>query len=486
MTKVVGHDFWGVCMDTVTVATSYLMCYGCGVCKIVCPVGAVAYRIKQDDFRYALINHAKCINCGRCRGVCPSRGWRNNHLMHDKSLEETSKGLGPYHHLYFCHANDNALRKSGTSGGMVTAVLKYLLESRIIDGAVIPFYGGILNAKFRIATTIQQIIQQQKSKYFCIPFDVPIDEMLQYEKLAIVGLPCHLESLTNVCKFSPELGKMLYMKIGLFCGHVQKKIFYHHLLKTRNMKLKNIESLNFRPGEWWNLAYFNVQSNQGTQTWQFRGDEYVTALISSRLFSREACVYCPDFTARMADLSFGDGWHIKLKDEKEGYNYGIVRSDRAVKLFNEMKQKGVIKLESSSPEEYATSNLYGNLLYKQHRIRARLSYLRKKDWNVLKNIDEPHNWLDYFRFSIYFKVKTVAELLERANLLSFFPGIVLKIAKFERYFLREENIFKVFKPLIRKINQSKKNFGKVNRSRLNYLNKKLNIFKKLFSRRQKK
>jgi|WetSurMetagenome_2_1015567.scaffolds.fasta_scaffold00185_5 NADH:ubiquinone oxidoreductase subunit F (NADH-binding)/(2Fe-2S) ferredoxin len=56
----------GVCRNLITVKINAAACTGCGACKKVCGVGAVAGTPKKAHS----INGKQCIKCGACRNVC--------------------------------------------------------------------------------------------------------------------------------------------------------------------------------------------------------------------------------------------------------------------------------------------------------------------------------------------------------------------------------------------------------------------------------
>ena len=50
------------------------LCYGCGACEQVCPVGCISMYPDSKGFLYPIIDNDACINCGKCQKHCIARG----------------------------------------------------------------------------------------------------------------------------------------------------------------------------------------------------------------------------------------------------------------------------------------------------------------------------------------------------------------------------------------------------------------------------
>lgn len=103
-------------------------CYKCGMCKSICPFGAVSFKEnKKTGFYDFNISQSLCKNCGKCLALCPGAN----------PINKTGSPVGKNKKIVLAHSKDENIRKAATSGGVVNSLLRYLIKNNIIDFALV-------------------------------------------------------------------------------------------------------------------------------------------------------------------------------------------------------------------------------------------------------------------------------------------------------------------------------------------------------------
>ena len=267
------------------------------------------------------------------------------------SQETREYFLGPMLQSQVGCSSDPEIRALSASGGLVSTTLIHLLESGQVDGALVcrlEVIEGRLRAAPFIASNRQEVLSAGGSIYLDVN---PLGDsaLLQNFKgrLAMVGLPCHLDMLAKMKQRAPALNDKIIFTIGLFCGHNSRRELIERVLTKRRVDLEKVASFRFRRGLWRGRTW--VHYNDGkAENFPFQAFSRYQNL---HFFTLQRCLRCADHTAETADVSVGDLWSKRLKAKPIKHSAILQRSDRGQRVVREMMEQGKITMESCSARE---------------------------------------------------------------------------------------------------------------------------------------
>jgi len=226
------------------------LCVRYGVCVGICPVRVIEF----DEARYPILA-GQCTGCGACTASCPGA---------DVDFPALSRRVfgrefdvlalqGHTENLFLAHATDPEVRRSGTSGGMVTALLLHLFEHKKIDGAVVVDFDreNPLRSKGILATTAEQIRSAAGSKYCLTPSMAVLQELRNLEgKYAVVALSCQTHGLRKMEEADPKLAAKIACIFGLYCAWNMEPDSHLEAIVSAGFGLEEVSRFYFRGGDW--------------------------------------------------------------------------------------------------------------------------------------------------------------------------------------------------------------------------------------------
>jgi len=230
------------------------LCVRCGACEPACPVDIIRF----NDLAYPYItNEDSCItSCTRCLKVCPGE------VIDFSLLDRKMFGVHPHpesvtgiaRRAFVSFATDSQVRYGGASGGFVTQLLLYMLDKKLIDGALV-LGGSTENGNWQlqpfIGRTAEDLRRAKKSKYMVVPFLQPLKEMEEIEgNYAIVALPCYVHAIRKYQKVSKKLRERIKLVIGLYCNVVFEPQLFEDVCEFNGLAKKDVVDFHFRYGEW--------------------------------------------------------------------------------------------------------------------------------------------------------------------------------------------------------------------------------------------
>ena len=381
-----------------------ILCSACGGCAGICPVGAISMQENNAGYLYADIDDDKCISCGKCISICPGNGTR----VRDELIGDVING-------YTGYARDKEIRQQGQSGGVVTALLQWLLESKRVDAVVVSrFNCKKKRAEALLASTAQEVFEARGSHYTQTS---PVEIILknQDKKLAAVLLGCHTACLEQIKKQYPKV-KLPVLTIGLICGGNLSGYVVDDLLKQAGLgKTGNISSFRFRDKSEGGWPGDIVISSE---------DKRVCIPKEKRMeikpyYQSYRCMLCAEKMNQCCDIVAGDPWGINMENESDGYSAIITRTMYGNDILNTAAGEGIIVIKPEDPYKIAGGQKIETVLKRQ--LLDSDQVLKKYKWPAPYKTDarymeipypqELDNKLKYLRELQNVKSKEEAKLL---------------------------------------------------------------------------
>jgi coenzyme F420 hydrogenase subunit beta len=364
------------------------ICGQCGGCVSFCYAGDLIAIEMSSNGKPQYLNETNCLQCGICFLICPQINLLDEEIQ---SLFDWEPPMGAFKHIASAKTTDQEIMKKCSDGGIVTSILVYLLENRLIDGAIVSVSDGPFGRKPIVATSKDMIVSAAGSRfigksnieelgnfttYSQTMFALRDIKNLDMMKIAVVGTPCQIHTIRKMQYLGVMPAHVVKYVIGLFC--LENFSFSIDKLAevedTIGMKLDDIKKINLKED-------FMITTKNDTV-------KHVPLSELERV-ARPACFACTDYANDFADISVGG------IGSPEGYSTVIIRNETGQKIFSNALRKNYIKELNLGVDldqgEGLASYSEGICLSPKARKDLILKYARMKRQRGLKTLEKLHN-----------------------------------------------------------------------------------------------
>ena len=330
------------------------LCTGCAACVISCPHDVIGYDHREGGYRPFHLEDElgadNCVHgekgCTSCTRACPRfRAWEpeaDEHLF--GRLREPEELSGIYKDILLVRASDEFVHKVGQDGGLVSAILLWLLENDYIDAALVSYLegdGSSWKAVPGVATTKDEVLAAAGSRYTYSANTLALPDAVAagHSRLALVGMGCQTSALPVMWhRRVGKVSKPFLFNIGLLCSKTFDDAIFEELFWTKyRLRKEDMVKMNIK-------GVFQI--------WMRNGDYHEVSLKECHAWTRDGCKSCPDFAAEHADISTGGIG--KYSD----WTLTVVRTDLGREVMARMIETGAIETRPGDDDPAAIALMH--------------------------------------------------------------------------------------------------------------------------------
>jgi coenzyme F420 hydrogenase subunit beta len=308
-------------------------CILCGLCTRVCDelIGVYAINFGNRGVkREVTAPYHKfsddCIGCGACAILCPTKSKKirvNTYPTLQEDIEKIEQqflkgtkdeNLGINNDIFAAKSSID-----GQDGGVATALLISGMQRGLFDAAIVVQRKDGYNAEAVVVENVDEIMKARGTKYLRIKMMSKLGELIDKgkRKIAIVGTACEVRAARKIQQILlQDFPNLELTIIGLFCFEA----FDYEKLKEETQRLLGVDLDKSE----------KTQIHKGKYIVKVDGKEYSCNVRELSKAVEKGCVFCDDFTAKLADVSVGS------VGSEDGYSTVIVRSEVGKKLLEKL------------------------------------------------------------------------------------------------------------------------------------------------------
>ncbi len=321
--------------------------------------------------------NAYCTGCGLCHSVNGTsiheieKGFPNAEVQEGENISFFENTCPVFYYTGECkhdvwgivekaltgYSSDKEVRFKAASGGALTELCSYLLESGQVDGVLHTTYDPQDQTKNLscISRTREELVERCGSRY---SISVPLSDLTNLleagKRYAFVGKPCDVMALRRYLEYQKEMAEQIVCLLSFFCAGEPSDDAQTELLSSMGCKREDCASITYRGNGW--PGYTTVVKKDGTKLTMEYKDAWGKHLGRDL---RNICRFCMDGTGDAADLVCADFWQLDETgypdfSEHEGRNIVIARTKYGRQVLDAAVEAGNLTVEEDFTDKMET------------------------------------------------------------------------------------------------------------------------------------
>jgi len=311
-------------------------CSYCGCCVSVCP----SRSLTMGDESPQLVG--ECNECGICYLACPRTFLPMTAMQKWSFKTEEIPPLGTYTKAVLASSTSSEILSRAPDGGITTTIFKYLLDSKLVDAVITTGKQHdcvwCYHPKPMVVTNSEKLLDAIDRKYDPNPLLTVLKETASFQKVAFVGLPCHMlalkklqyaayayqEALPPLSKVARKLTQNIDFTIGLGCMCRFGKGKWDVLLKEYGVSSEDQVVKHYEEritGDY----VFHLKDGEEARVPHMKIIEY----------PHHMCFLCNDYDGYFSDITID-------RSEYQEYSTVLIRNEKGEHIFNKCLEENMI------------------------------------------------------------------------------------------------------------------------------------------------
>ena len=347
------------------------LCIGCGLCPSLAGPGAIEMVMTPEGrLRPLALETLDQPTLIRINAVCPGTRITGPGQVQTSNAAVQDTIWGPAERLALGNAVDPTVRFQASSGGVLTALGQFLLDTGRVSFVVhvaasrsVP-----MRSDRHLSFDAVSVLEGAGSRYGPVAPLADFGEILDRGKpFALIAKPCDITAVRNLARLDPRVDDLMGYALAFVCGGASDLSKSEQVLQRFGLSEDELALFRYRG-----------HGNPGLNRIETR-DGRVFELTYRQLWEDEdkwmiqpRCKICPDAIGQVADIVASDAWlNGGPAVDDEALNDIIVRTRRGLELFDAAVAAGAlaIKRETSFAE---LGKLQSHQVRKRRAVWARL------------------------------------------------------------------------------------------------------------------
>lgn len=319
-------------------------CIGCGLCKSRFGAEKADVRLNEKGFYEPQFRLTE-DEYRQLQRFCP---------VDTEPSHYSERIWGERKRVCLGHAADESVRLRASSGGILTAVCGYLLDTGTVDGVIqIGDSPEPLRPAARISRTREELAQCAGSRYIAaMPMENLLQTLAQYpqERFAVVGRPCDIRGLRAYVRDNEDTGRQIVCMLSFFCAGTPSVNASKKMIRQMGADENDVTHVAYRGNGW--PGFSTVRNSRGREFTMTYNDSW-GKILGRDLY--RGCRFCYDGIGEEADIACGDAWYLDESgkvcfDERPGRNVIFARTELGEQILQQAEDSGWIVCEPFDEE----------------------------------------------------------------------------------------------------------------------------------------